>query len=978
MASEARTPWGGRLFALVAAIPGNLNYAVLAYATLPVVPAALYLVFVERSVPARRVFSWLVGAVVLFALLSAPSVGVTAFYAEVISANLALTELPSHIASNSSWAESWRGLGWWLTYFSSGGGGLDLRQFAGYFRWPPTVLAPFAAPLVAVAAVCFSRARVRLLFGVWMVAGVALMAGAYPADDPTPYGRLFLRAVEDIVLFRGFRGTYKAVPVLALGVAGLVGLATAGLQRMLQQRGRVWHAAAASAAVGVFVLASFPFWTGSLYRPTDTMRSIPDYWYTAMQWLDRAPGQGRVLVVPSTVNAVFTWGAAGVEFFDSLMTRKQVVRPQIGEVLGTAESANLLQALFDHLESGHYEAGTFAPIARRVGIEYLVVRNDLDWRATRRPPPRAFDALRQDPDLELVHTFGEPGENVLRAHRRPSSRPPVEVFRVRGVAAIVRTTTRPALLVSGDGASWPSLAASGLLDAAGPVRYTGSLSNTDAVEALAGGSLLVVTDTNRRRDQQIPHAGALGGHSYTLTSREPRTRDVVVLFDHPGAESVAYYRDAVKVVASLYGTPWIRDEPWSRPSNAFDGSEWLAWRFGSFDEDPTGEWVQVQLRRTALVGALEVAPAPASDERRISRITAIFSDGSRVPLTLGPHRIRVEFTPRLTRSIRFRIDEVSGDGRDPVALTEIAVDGLDLRELVQVPEDLARRATRDGRLRAALGDAAIRFQFNRLGPPQADAADLESDLRRRFRVPVAREFVLAGTMRFSEFTPAPLRAALTAGTIRAGEVPRPVGSDKEFLDCHADVILVDGQYVEVQIDADASALVDQRPVRFQSCAPVRLGAGWHTVENALGTQVDELHLETGVAEAGTTHSRGAKAYRSSSGRVDARVDAPPGSFVTIGESFHPGWSATGDRRDIEGPIRLDTQTGFVIGEEGARTVSARFEPEQLYRGSLLLATAGLLVCSTLIVGSWRSARPSARGRPRSRSRVAEIRPEESG
>ena len=70
---------------------------------------------------------------------------------------------------------------------------------------------------------------------------------------------------------------------------------------------------------------------------------------------------------------------------------------------------------------------------------------------------------------------------------------------------------RPALLVAGDGAAWPAMSAAGLLDGAGPVRYTADLDARTLDRLLEEGSRLVVTDTNRRREESIPLEQWRGG-----------------------------------------------------------------------------------------------------------------------------------------------------------------------------------------------------------------------------------------------------------------------------------------------------------------------------------------------------------------------------------------------------------------------------------------------------------------------------------
>ena len=62
------------------------------------------------------------------------------------------TELPEAVARTSSWSESWRGLGFWLTYTPNLSGGLAWPLATGYFAQPGVIAASFLAPIGAVIA----------------------------------------------------------------------------------------------------------------------------------------------------------------------------------------------------------------------------------------------------------------------------------------------------------------------------------------------------------------------------------------------------------------------------------------------------------------------------------------------------------------------------------------------------------------------------------------------------------------------------------------------------------------------------------------------------------------------------------------------------------------------------------------------------------------------------------------------------------
>ena len=64
----------------------------------------------------------------LSALTCSAAIVVLWFSGPEVSANLRTTELPEAVARTSSWFESWRGLGFWLTYFRDALPALDVLR----------------------------------------------------------------------------------------------------------------------------------------------------------------------------------------------------------------------------------------------------------------------------------------------------------------------------------------------------------------------------------------------------------------------------------------------------------------------------------------------------------------------------------------------------------------------------------------------------------------------------------------------------------------------------------------------------------------------------------------------------------------------------------------------------------------------------------------------------------------------------------
>lgn len=928
------------VFALIVFAAGNVNYPGfpgIALAALPIIPAAAYLVLVERSATWRRVGVWCAEAAALAILVSATALFTTYVGSAALSENLAKTETFSAISSNSSWSESWRGAGFWLVYL-----GAERPQAARYITSLPFVVATFVAPCIALGTLWLSRIRPRLLFASIMILGVAVMVGSYPSTNPAPYGRLLDNLFRDVGLFAGFRASYKASGALAMGVAALLGIAAASIaQRLVSRRGVRWiPAAAAILLVGVLAI---PFWVGELYPPI-RMTEIPRYWQAALSWLDRQPGEGRVLVLPSTVTAHYTWGSPGDDLFEGLLRRPHVMRAQLSRSQGSVRAADLVSAMGDYLDAAPYQAGSLAPIARRLGIRYVLIRNDLKWQTIGRPSPLQFDALRRDPDLAMVKSFGARGENVSpgispEANDRLSQLPPVEVYEIRGWDPATRAAAGGPLIVAGDGAAWPVLAVEGLLDGTGPVRYTGDLTERQLAAALSEGARLVVSDTNRRRVESIPLDLWRGGPSYTLAAGEQLYRAPDNLFSKPASETVAAYADAKRIHATTYGSGFPPPETHLRPSMAFDGDLSTAWLGSTFVEDPTGMSIRVELRRPVVMTRLDIVAAPAAGGRRVSGARVALSDGTVIPVDLTRRRASATFSPRSATSFEVRVSRIRGKGPNPVGFSEISVPGLDLREEIRLPQDWSRAADDDPELAALLRSVPVDYLFSAL-PPRG-LFEVEPRLRRRFLVVGPREFTLTGVVHLGRGAPEQRVAALVAPEAQADDV------------CDSQVVQVDGRPVPVRFVDDPAAMMFGGSVRFESCGPIRLGSGHHALESDASMRIERARLST-AAESATSTSVPVRARAAYSDDVHIEVDSPGRSAVILGQSYDRMWRATMNGRDLGPPVALDTMTGWIVDEPGRIRLHATVGAQRFYLGSLAITGLGVVLCAVLV------ARPGRR------------------
>jgi hypothetical protein len=930
---ESRRWRWAAVFALLVFLAGNVNYPGfpgVALAALATIPAAIYLVHVEQSARWRTVGGWLLRAAVLCLLVSAAALVTTHYGSSLLSDNLAESEQPKDIANTSSWAESWRGLGLWQTYWIDFG-----RHFDEYFTSAPGVLVTFLAPCAALAALWLTRFRERLLFAAIALIGIVAMVGAFPPDGPSAYGRLLLSGFDAIPQLAGIRTTYKAGAGAAIGIAALVGIGVGAAAVAIRARRRYLSWIPVVVALVAIGAAASPFWSGNLYSSENRMHSIPGYWSRAFKWLNSQPGDGRVLVLPSVVDGMYTWGEAGDDIVDAYLSRPHIAREQLMLYNGTAQAGNVVVALDDFLEKVPYRPGVLAPIARRLGIKYLLIRNDLDWPRINRPSPAQFTGLRRDPDVAKVKQFGRPGQNISRRRGVPASThrlAPVEIYEVKDSGQQVRAETSPPVLVSGDGEAWPQLAETGVLDRAGPVRYTAAMSGHEIAASLASGSQLIVTDTNRRRVGRAPIDEQMGGYSYTLPTNGSLNREPQDLFKRSGSQSVAFYPDAASITGSASGLLLGGEEQPVRPSNAFDGDPATAWKTGALQHEVAGRSVRATFRRGVPVSQLNLVPTSTTgSQRRIEKVVVKFSDGSVVRARLHGQQRTVAFRERRTRSIEVRIASTSGRGFGPVGFSEIVVPGLDLREFIQAPNDVFRVARRTPGLQSRIGSSPIEYQFFR--QPPIVYSSVEVLLRRRFESVSQRDYQIAGVTGFSPETPPAI-----VNSLDAGRLP---------LECHDGLLTVDGNSVPIRIDATPESAVASAPVSFVSCGPVHLDSGWHTLETSRGSNIDQVLVTAGVPR-GPGESATVTAVSRGDDHVGATVTSNISrTAVIVGQSYDDTWRGRVDGAHAGVPLALDTQTGWFVGP-GTHRVQARVGAQTVYRASLIITGVGLLTCLALV------------------------------
>ena len=252
---------------------------------------------------------------------------------------LQFTEQPSSIWATNSVTESLRLMGYWTSYIGVGYG--ITRAFfsdGGTMLFNPFVVGA-SLLLPALALTGYVRARrtsYAPLLLLLVIVGVLIMVAGFPAG--TPLRSAMLWVYDRVFVLRFARTTNKAAPLVAVGLAGLLGLAAAQLQSYLTRLRNVNLRKPALAGAGIVLLAllalaSLPLIRGDAIDTQLEYKHIPSAWTQAGKGLDRTlPANTRAVVLRADLRLLHLGRDAGC---DPAAAHKQAGRgPLRDPVLG--------------------------------------------------------------------------------------------------------------------------------------------------------------------------------------------------------------------------------------------------------------------------------------------------------------------------------------------------------------------------------------------------------------------------------------------------------------------------------------------------------------------------------------------------------------------------------------------------------------------------------------------------------------------
>lgn len=758
------------LFALVTLASGGVNATSLLLVMIGPLVWVAHAVIVEKEFPLRAVIPPLlrIGALTLVTslwwmagLLMQGSNGINI---------LRYTETYRTVSNASSSIELLRGLGYWF-FYGTDALGPWFQSAVTMTQSIPALVVSFTVPLLALAAVLWTRWRYRVFFVAMSITGLVVSVGAFPFDNPSPYGALFAAFTRSEGGL-AFRSSPRALPLVALSSAVFLAAGVAALSARFPRRQVVFSVSALA-----LVMANMsPLFVGNLIDPfLERPEEIPSYWADAGRRLDAGDRGTRALEVPGVEFAAYRWGSTVDPITPGLTDRDYAARELIP--WGSPASADLMNAIDLPFQTANFDPKGYATILRLMGVGVVVDRNDLQYErydnprprimtswldqveglaapvrlpAGRYPPNRAPETAPMIDDVEL----GIPGGD-----REPS---PVELRAVKDPLPVVRTVSaeRP-IVLSGTGDGLVTAANAGLLDPSQLVVYSASLDDVSAPQVIRPDTELVITDSNRRAARRWGSSRENDGYTEMADETPPSydpTDNRLPIFANETSEhqTVVIQKGSLRVRASDYGNQ-LTYTPGDRAAGAFDDDPSTAWKVGAF-ADVRGQWIEARSTsgpiETDHIGLLQ---AQTFVNRSITRLELSFDGGPPVAVALNPSSRSgtgeiVNFASRRFTTIRLTIRAT--DPPDPqaqyqlisgVGFARIDIDGRVVTEVVRPPVDLTRR----------LGEASASHQLSyafarrRSNPAEPIVRSDELRIVRQIDPPTPRVFDVSGTVRLS-------------------------------------------------------------------------------------------------------------------------------------------------------------------------------------------------------------------------------------
>ena len=603
---------------------------------------------------------------------------------------LQFTEQPRSIWGTNSITESLRLMGYWTSYIGTGFGATRplFSDSATMLFNPLVVVASLLLPALAVAGFVWTR---RWRYGPFLlllaVVGVLIMMAGFP--DGTPLRSAMEWVYRNVFVLRFMRTTQKAAPLVAVGMAGLLGLGAQqawGRLRALEPS-RVRAAArigAPAALAALIVLAALPLVRGQALDTQLRWKRIPAAWTSAGRGLDHElPPNTRALVLPGSIFAFYRWGGTVDAILPRLTDRPVAVRYETP--YSDLHAVDLLTTVDSLVQQRRLVPGQLPPLLRLMGVGAVVTGADDDITRSGALDPAAAAGELGTQGLGRPSRVYGPAQSYPPASGdigTPAVLPQVRRYDVPAGRGIVHVDPLgPATVVDGGAGALADMAAFGSLPSRSPILYAGDLSTGALQQQAARGADVVVSDSNRRR----PFLPAFSQQNLgaTLSTTDPIDQNSALINPFP------QHGTDTQTVSALLGARYLR-APAESGSLQFPEHGPLA----AFDEQLATSWVAdgLALRSSwwAEIGFNAPRDVPYVDVYPLSGshgvVDRVDVNGVRSSVGLGWTRIPVHL--RHVTAVRVHIDHViqpkvglGGAG----GFREIRIPGVHVRQILRAP-----------------------------------------------------------------------------------------------------------------------------------------------------------------------------------------------------------------------------------------------------------------------------------------------------
>ena len=669
------------LSAVAVALCSGINAAAVAAV---LVPPVIYLLTAPRPAKRFKLLTIWLAAVLLACMWWIIPLLLLSKYGFSI---LPYTESAATTTRVANLASALRGTENWVTYLTVNGKPWWPVGFTISTTVLPTVLTGIVAGLGLTGLLRLRRAERRFLICV-LIIGLLLIVSGHVMDLGNPLaGRIDQLINGPLGALRNVR---KFDPLIRLPISlGLAGLLPALSMRRLRGHGPRLRAAVGIVAVVSIAGIALPAATTGLAQ-SGAFPAFPAYWVDAANWLNAHAGNQAVLAEPGARFGQYVWGQPMDDVLEALSTGDWASM-QLSSI-GSVGNERLLQAIDEQISAGDGSTG-LAQVLGRIGVKYIVVRNDLirsdllgAW------PARVHQALADSPGIRLVARFGKVpiGNDKINDATRSldPGYPPVQIYQVSGAQPVAEVIgASQTMRVFGGPEALLQLASEGLLrnrpvvlnsDPAGvPVRQT------------------VLTDLLRRR---VRHFGEIrADYSQTLTARASvQTFEAADDFMKPAwlpYLATARYSGITNVIASTSAADISAIPAQSAtgllPFAAIDGNLKTMWESGG-TTGPVGQWIRIYFNRklnphrirVAFVDSRAVGPP-------VSLVAIKTATGRKIDKVAATGDYQLLRVPNgLTSWLRIKIDSIKWKPRTPdrqVGIAEIAVPGVRASRAIVAP-----------------------------------------------------------------------------------------------------------------------------------------------------------------------------------------------------------------------------------------------------------------------------------------------------